>query len=161
LLAGIKEKGMTRTVFAGMIILFGSLMAYSQPSPSVYRQCIPTPDTLRGKHVFTAVEQMPEYPGGISTLMKYLNNHIKESLQSGEPIEGGVVFSFIVGADGKVIRPSICQSSNSTPTEAENLLLQAIRQMPDWKAGKQNGKYVPVRFNLPLSLGPIGRKQEK
>jgi hypothetical protein len=151
----LNENGMRKTVLLGLFVMLLCQNAYSQVSPSVYQQCIPKPDTLQAEHVFTVVEQMPEYSGGLSALMKYLNKSIKDSLPASEPIYGSVVITFIVDANGKVMRHSICQSSNANPSKVENQLLLAVSRMPDWKAGKQHGKNVAVRFSLPLRLGPI------
>ena len=65
---------------------------------------------LTGK-VYEIVDQMPEYPGGLTALMNYLRANIRypEAAQKAG-IEGRVVVSFIVEPNGSVSNVEIVRS---------------------------------------------------
>ena len=109
--------------------------------------------------VFMIVEEMPEYPGGMGEMMKFLSRHIKypaEAKQKGE--QGRVVVSFIVGKDGK-LRDFEVKRSVSPALDAE--AVRVVKEMPAWKPGKQRGKAVDCRFTLPVSFSLQGTEADK
>ena len=109
--------------------------------------------------VFMIVEEMPEYPGGMGEMMKFLSRHIKypaEAKQKGE--QGRVVVSFIVGKDGK-LRDFEVKRSVSTTLDAE--AIRVCKTMPAWKPGTQRGQAVDCRFTLPVSFSLQGTEADK
>ena len=109
--------------------------------------------------VFMIVEEMPEYPGGLGEMMKFLSRHIKypaEAKQKGE--QGRVVVSFIVGKDGK-LRDFEVKRSVSPALDAE--AIRVVKEMPAWKPGRQRGKAVDCRFTLPVSFSLQGAEADK
>ena len=100
--------------------------------------------------VFEVVEHMPLFPGGLYYLMSYLSENIQypnEALKQG--IQGRVVVSFVVEKDGTLSNVKIVRSVNpSLDAEA----LRVVEAMPDWIPGKQDGKFVRVKFNVPISF---------
>lgn len=103
-----------------------------------------------GNQVFTVVEQMPQFPGGDSELLKYISTSIRyprESLDKGE--EGRVICSFIVTRDGLIRDPEVLRSvAPLLDTEA----LRVINNMPRWSPGKQRGKAVAVKYTVPITF---------
>lgn len=101
--------------------------------------------------VFVAVEQMPEYPGGMEALQKYLEERVAGSPVKGEA--GGVVtIGFIVTETGKVTNVQVLESDQpSLNKEAERI----VSEMPDWIPGKQRGKPVSVKYSVPVRFGNI------
>ena len=53
--------------------------------------------------VFTAVEQMPQFPGGDSKLMKYISENIKYP-ETDECVDGQVIVQFVVTKTGEICR---------------------------------------------------------
>lgn len=104
--------------------------------------------------VYDAVEVMPEFIGGISALMKYLQTNIRypESAQKAD-ISGLVVAQFIIDEKGDVTEPEVIRSlSEDTDAEA----IRVIEAMPKWKPGMEKGKVVPVRYTIPISFNLEG-----
>lgn len=100
--------------------------------------------------VFNTVEVMPEFPGGVDSLMTFLMRTIKypkEAMDKG--IQGRVVVRFVVEKDGQVSEPEILRSVFPVFNEEA---LRVIRCMPKWKPGMQSGKVVRVFFTLPISF---------
>ena len=99
---------------------------------------------------FEVVEQMPAFPGGDAALMKYLSENIKypeAAEKAGE--QGRVVVNFIVEKDGAISNVNVVRSV--TPTlDAE--AVRVIKAMPKWVPGKQDGQFVRVKYNVPVSF---------
>ena len=107
-----------------------------------------TAQTKKNNMVFDIVEVMPQYPGGQIAMLKYLMENIKYPKQiMEEGIQGRVTVSFIVEKDGRVSNVRLLRSVQpSLDKEA----IRVVKSMPKWTPGKQNGKPVRVRFNLPI-----------
>ncbi|WP_192821579.1 energy transducer TonB [Rufibacter sp. LB8] len=100
--------------------------------------------------IFTVVEQMPEYEGGLQKLMSYISKNIKyprAALSQG--IEGTVVLSFVVMPSGDIAQIEVLKGLGfGTEEEA----IRVVSKMPRWKPGIQNGRAVPVKMTLPIRL---------
>lgn len=99
--------------------------------------------------IYDVVEQMPQFPDGNEAMMEYLINNVKWPNMGCAVIQGRVVVSAIVEKDGslsdfKVVRP--------VHPLLDQEALRVVRNMPCWQPGKQNGKEVRVRVNIPLSF---------
>ena len=100
--------------------------------------------------VFDVVEHMPEYPGGMDSLMTFLMRTVKypkEAMDKG--IEGRVMVKFVVEKDGQVSEPNIVKSVFPALDEEAQ---RVVRCMPRWKPGMQSGKVVRVFFTLPITF---------
>lgn len=100
--------------------------------------------------VVPIAEQQPEFPGGESALMAFIKKNLRYPAFAAENgIQGRVVLQFIVEKDGSIGGIEVIR------TPAEELSKEAIRvaqNMPKWKAGKQRGKPVRVKFVLPITF---------
>ena len=108
------------------------------------------------EEVFQVVENMPEFPGGNTELMKFLAKNIKypaEAQQKGE--QGRVMVQFVVGKDGKLSDIKIMRSISPT-LDAE--AIRVIKAMPTWKPGTQRGQAVAVKYTIPISFRLQGSK---
>jgi TonB family protein len=102
--------------------------------------------------VFTVVEEMPEFPGGMGELMKYLqSNLIYPNEEKIAGISGKVFVKFVVQEDGAISNVEVLRSVNGGDGLSKEAV-RVIQNMPKWKPGKQNGKTVPVYFNLPINF---------
>ena len=109
--------------------------------------------------VYSIVEEMPEYPGGMDKLVEYLSQNIKYPQQAIEKgIEGKVFVSFIVEKDGSV---SNVQVQRSLGGGCDEEAVRVVKAMPKWKPGKQDGKPVRVRYNLPINFRLQDQPQPK
>ena len=106
-------------------------------------------DTI--EQIYMVVEQMPEFPGGMGELMKYLGENIKyPSKAQDNQWEGRTICQFVVEKDGSINEAKILKSSGHELLDAE--ALRVILNMPQWTAGMQNGDSVRVKFALPISF---------
>ena len=107
-----------------------------------------TAQTKKNDMVFDVVEVMPQYPGGQIAMMKYIMENIKYPEQAmKEGIQGRVTVRFIVEKDGSIsdVRPVL-----SVHPLLNKEAVRVVESMPKWSPGKQNGKPVRVRFNVPV-----------
>lgn len=99
------------------------------------------------ENVYEVVEQMPSFPGGQEALMTYINHNIKYPEE--DCGQGRVIVSFIVEKDGSITNATIRRSVDSA---FDREALRVISSMPKWIPGKNNGRNVRVRFNVPVQF---------
>ena len=102
--------------------------------------------------IFTVVEQMPEFPGGVAELMKYLQKNISyPQVEKEAGITGKCFVKFVVEADGSISNAEVMRGVPGGPG-CDKEALRVVKTMPKWSSGKQNGKPVRVYFNLPINF---------
>ena len=101
-------------------------------------------DASSQENAKTVVEVMPSYPGGEQKIFEYLSQNINRSAGSGR---GTVYINFLINKNGKVLFPYVTRGINK---ECDKEALRLIRNMPAWNPGKEKGKKVYVRSNLPV-----------
>ena len=107
-----------------------------------------TAQTKKNDMVFDVVEVMPQFPGGQIAMLQYLMKNIKYPEQAmKEGIQGRVAVRFIVEKDGSIsdVKPVL-----SVHPLLNKEAVRVVESMPKWTPGKQNGKPVRVRFNVPV-----------
>lgn len=119
-------------------------------APEKKTEQVPTATPALDQEVFAVVEQMPEYPGGLPELMKFLNKNIKYPPQAKENnIQGKVIIQFVINKDGTPCEFSVIRSVSP---ELDEEALRVLKQMPKWKPGMQKGQKVRVKFTVPVSF---------
>jgi len=98
--------------------------------------------------VFDTVEQMPEYPGGMQAMIEFLQTNMKYPEDAAkQKVEGRVMVQFVVETDGSVSDVHVAkQVFPSLDAEA----IRVVQAMPKWMPGKEKGKVVRVKYNLPI-----------
>ncbi len=97
--------------------------------------------------IFTYVEQMPQPSVDINAYLSK-NLHYPDAARENN-IEGRVILQFVVNEDGVV---SDIQVMRGIGGGCDEEAVRVLKAMPPWKPGKQNGKAVKVRYNLPISF---------
>ncbi len=98
--------------------------------------------------LFQVVEQMPEFPGGMPALSRYLRDSLYYSHQGHRSrIEGTVFVGFVVDGNGKVGDVHVLKGLGYG---LDQQAVRAIRAMPRWTSGRQGGRPVSVRYSLPV-----------
>lgn len=102
------------------------------------------------EEIFQVVEEMPEFPGGMGELMKFLGNNIKYPAVAQENgIQGRVIIQFVVEKDGSVANPVVAKGVDPA---LDKEALRVVKSMPKWKPGKQRGKAVRVKYTVPVTF---------
>lgn len=112
------------------------------------------PVKLAQNGAYTAVEEMPKFPGGESEMLNFIATHMvypKEAMDAG--IDGRVIVKFIVGSDGKVRDVNVLRGKHAA-LDAEACRVVAL--LPDFIPGKVDGKAVDCNYVLPVSFKLTG-----
>lgn len=97
---------------------------------------------------FRVVEQLPEYPGGMSAFMKWLTNNLKyPRIAQQNKKQGKVIVAFIINKDGSV---SDIKLVKGVDPSLDREALRVVNMMPEWKPGKDKGKPCRTYFCIPV-----------
>lgn len=100
--------------------------------------------------VFTAVEQMPQFPGGEAELMKYIQRNLKYPPVAMENnIQGRVVVQFVVTKTGKIGEVKVARGKDP---DLDKEAVRVVKSLPDFIPGKMNGQSVNVWYTLPITF---------
>lgn len=106
------------------------------------------------EEIFIIVETPPEFPGGEASRLKFISENIKYPQMARElGISGTVYVEFVVGKDGKISDVKVVRGIGGNCDEEA---IRVVKMFPNWKAGKQRGKAVPVRFRMPIKFTLAG-----
>jgi protein TonB len=93
---------------------------------------------------------MPQFPGGVPALYRYLKNHVQYPVSAKEMgYQGTVYLSFVVEKDGSISNVVILRSVGGGCDEEA---IRVVKSMPDWSPGTQMGRPVRVIYNLPIKF---------
>lgn len=100
------------------------------------------------QNIYNAVEQMPEFPGGMPAMMEFLQTNIKYPKDAIKQNVGGrVMVMFVVEPDGSLSNVRVARKVfPSLDAEA----VRVVKAMPKWKPGKEKGRAVRVNFTMPV-----------
>jgi protein TonB len=100
------------------------------------------------QNIYNAVEQMPEFPGGMPAMMEFLQTNIKYPKDAIKQNVGGrVMVMFVVETDGSLSNVRVARKVfPSLDAEA----VRVVKAMPKWKPGKEKGRAVRVNFTMPI-----------
>ena len=100
---------------------------------------------------YDVVEVMPKFKGGESAMMEFLMMNMKypqaavKAKQQGRAIVG-----FVIRKDGTVSDVHITKSAGYAVLDEE--AMRVVKSMPAWEPGKQKGKPVNVKYNVPITF---------
>lgn len=100
--------------------------------------------------IYDHIEQMPQFPGGETELLKWVAANVKYPQVCQEnDIQGRVVVQFVVKKDGsigpvKVVRPK--------DPDLDREAIRVIKSLPLFTPGRQNGVPVNVWYTLPITF---------
>ena len=96
----------------------------------------------------SVVEQLPEFPGGMTELMKWLTKNLKyPPMAQRQKIQGKVVVSFIINRDGSIASPRL---EVSVDPYLDKEAMRVVRMMPNWTPGMEHDKPCRTMFAIPI-----------
>ncbi|WP_394368490.1 TonB family protein [Hymenobacter qilianensis] len=113
----------------------------------------PPPPPPTANRVYTSVEEMPLFrTGNNNDIVAFIQSKLEYPAEAvRNKVEGRVIIAFVIDKEGNVTDASVYKGIGSGCDEAA---LNAVRQLPRFKAGKQDGKPVMVRFMVPIQFEP-------
>ena len=86
--------------------------------------------------------------GGTEKLYAFISKNFKyPEVDRLNNTQGKIYISFVINKKGKVEDIIILRGVSKTLDEEA---IRIVKKMPKWKPGKEEGKLVKVRFNLPI-----------
>jgi TonB family protein len=104
----------------------------------------------RDNKVFTAIEQAPQFPGGMNAFAEFLASNIQYPAESRKrSLQGRVIVSFVVEKDGSLTDIHTVRGVDSS-INAE--AVRVIKLSPKWSPGIQNGHQARVAYSVPIAF---------
>ncbi len=104
----------------------------------------------RDNKVFTAVEQIPQFPGGIDAFYQFLGDNIRYPAESKKVAsQGRVIISFVVEKDGSLTN---VRTVHGVDSSIDREAVRVIKLSPKWSPAIQNGKLVRVAYSVPIAF---------
>ncbi|MBI3136518.1 MAG: energy transducer TonB [Bacteroidetes bacterium] len=98
--------------------------------------------------IFDFAEVEPQFKGGEKGMIKFIQkevNYPEEAREKGE--QGTVYIQFVVEKDGSLSNIVVLKGASQLLDEEA---VRVVSKMPKWKPGKQKGKVVRVRYQIPI-----------
>jgi len=132
-----------------LLILFLPIQLFGQQSIEI-----------DSSQVYLIVEEMPTMKNGVEISDKIKEIIFKEFRYSDslkcEPISN-IIFEFTISYSGKVVNPNVHFPRKNDGCEDDYKKIKEIginimNKFTDFKPGKKDGKYVSVRYTIPLHI---------
>lgn len=126
--------------------LFGLFIALLVCLPSLAQQ--KPVEKVDSDGVYLMPDQMPEFPGGMQAMMKFLTTNIKYPVEAQKKgVSGRVIVQFVIMEDGTLDQAKVVRGIDPLLDEEA---LRVVKLMPKWKPGMDRGEAVKVRFTAPI-----------
>ena len=100
--------------------------------------------------IYDVVEMPPSFPGGQAALLAWIASHVNYPQKAMESrIEGRIIVGFVIECDGSVSQAKIIRSVDPL---LDDEAIRVVMGMPKWTPGRQNGKNVRVKYNVPVNF---------
>ena len=137
---------MNTKLFGLFLVLLVCLPSFAQQKPV---------EKVDSDGVYLMPDQLPEFPGGIQAMMKFLSTNIKYPVEAQKKgISGRVIVQFVVMEDGTLDQAKVIRGVDPLLDEEA---LRVVKSMPKWKPGMDRGEAVKVRFTAPIMFN-LSRK---
>ena len=144
------------TIFMFATVAFGADNGAASTLQEELNDSVVPGKTIDEGEVFIQTEQMPEYPGGVDALLKFIDDNLKlpKCVKSGE-VSGTSVITFTVLASGDLGDFKVIRSLNA---ECDAEAIRVLKKMGKWKPGLQykteTKKMEPinVKFTIPIKF---------
>jgi len=109
----------------------------------------PSPaEPVKEEAVLKFAENMPQYPGGLEGLRRFLGRNLRvpeDAMEPGQRVR--VPVRFVVERDGTVVNVEFLEKADEV---FKKEILRVMGKMPKWVPGSQNGRAVAVYFAIPI-----------
>jgi TonB family protein len=104
-------------------------------------------DAIQSKYSY----RMPSFPGEENGLTNFVHDNFKKYSDGSYSEDFDVIkLTFVITKEGKIDNVKVLKGFDE---EVDNAAIELVRSMPPWFPGMQNGKFVAVQFNLPITIG--------
>jgi TonB family protein len=127
----------------------GKMPESGKDIPELKVQTLELNETKDNK-VFMVVEKQPEFPGGTKAMYQFISKNIRYPKTAVEAnVSGRVFLSFIVFPDGRIGNIMVLKGIGFG---CDQEAVRVVSSFPKWEPGRQDGKPVTVKYNLPIAF---------
>lgn len=106
--------------------------------------------TKDAEKIERSVDKVASFPGGLQTMMNYLNRSIKYPKSCKDAgIQGRVTVSFVINKDGSIQNVEVVRGVHEI-LDAE--AIRVVKSMPKWTPAEKNGQKVRSKYSLPINF---------
>lgn len=127
-----------------LAVMIACALSLSVPI-SAFPNPAPSPDSDK---VYTAVEQMPRFPGGDPELYRWVESHIRYP-ESAVHAVGRVIVQFVIKTDGSIGEVKVIRGLDP---DFDREAIRVVKSLPKFIPGKMNGQTVNVWYTLPINF---------
>ncbi|KOH44661.1 TonB family protein [Sunxiuqinia dokdonensis] len=107
-------------------------------------------DDSKNTKTYTIVDQMPEFPGGIPALKKFIAKQTKyPKIAREDKAHGQVVVNFVINREGNVWYAKVVKSVHPA---LDQEAIKVIYSMPKWSPGIHHGSTVNVAYTTDIDF---------
>ena len=100
--------------------------------------------------IYEVVEESPSFPGGMDRFYRLLAASLKyTTMAKNLGIQGRVFLQFVVEKDGRITDIVVLKGLGAGLDENA---VEALKSLPNWTPGKQQGIPVRVKYTLPIKF---------
>ena len=100
--------------------------------------------------IWDVVEQMPSFPGGYKKMLAYIEQNLRYPIVAEEMgLQGRVIIGIVVEKDGSLSDIKVAKSLEKAFDEEA---VRAVKSMPNWIPGMQDGEPVRVKYIIPITF---------
>jgi periplasmic protein TonB len=100
----------------------------------------------------TFVDEEAEFPGGYPAMMAWIQKNLafpETAIENN--VQGKCFLRFVVSVNGNISSVTVTKGVPDCP-ECDKAAVKAIKAMPNWKAGKLNGRSVSSYCSIPINF---------
>ena len=100
----------------------------------------------------TFVDEEAEFPGGYPAMMAWIQKNLvfpETAIENN--VQGKCFLRFVVSVNGNISSVTVTKGVPDCP-ECDKAAIKAIKAMPNWKAGKLNGRSVSSYCSIPINF---------
>ncbi len=107
-------------------------------------------DTSITNRIYSSVDRVPEFPGGLESFGKFLGTHIHYPVAArANNTQGRVIISFVVEMDGSLTHVGVARGVGDGCSEEA---VRVVKLSPNWAPGILNGQIVRTAYSIPISF---------
>jgi len=142
------EKVLIIILLAISIPSFGQTREWS----TIQGECASSYDSTIHKEIYTLVDSMPKYPGGMGALLSFFSKNFVYPKDQ-EEFQATIFLTLIVEEDGKLSNISTAKNLDETIwSSVDREAIRVFHLMPPWTPGQCKGKNVAVKLTLPIKF---------
>ena len=108
------------------------------------------PSSRKKNFLYDTFDQIPEFPGGVAEMNKFIKNELKVPAVSNDQKKEGIIYvQVVVTNSGKLKQIQVVEGLNF---KYDKEAVRVVAKMPKWKPGIKNGEPVDAFYNIPIEF---------